>query len=120
MSKTWNEKLVGGQPPHVSVLKKAFAGVSAGDKLFIPSPLLVREYMQAIPAGEHRTIEQMRQDLAARNKAKATCPLTASMFARIAAEAALEDLSQGKTENEVAPFWRLIGADSPLGKKLSC
>jgi hypothetical protein len=120
MGKTWNEKLVGGQPPHVSVLKKAFAGVSAGDSLFIPSPMLVRDYMQAIPVGEQRTIEQMRQELAARHKAKATCPLTASMFARIAAEAALEDMSRGKSESEVAPFWRLIDADSSLGKKLSC
>ncbi len=119
-NKTWNEKLAGGHRPHVSVLTKGFVGVPAGATLFVPSPMLVRDYMRAIPRGEQRTIAEMRQEMAARHKARATCPLTASLFARIAAEAALEDMGEGKSEADVAPFWRLIDADSALGKKLSC
>lgn len=120
MGKTWNEKLTGGQPAHVAVLEKAFAGLRPGELLFIPSPLLVRDYMQAIPFGERRTIAQMRAEMAACHGAKATCPLTASLFARIAAEAAWEDLRAGKSISEIAPFWRLIDADSAVGRRLSC
>jgi hypothetical protein len=120
MGKTWNEKLTGSKPPHTAVLEKPFAGLKAGETMFIPSPLLVRDYMQAIPYGEGRTVVQMREELAVRHGAKATCPLTASLFARIAAEAAWEDLQAGKTISKVAPFWRLIDADSAVGRRLSC
>jgi hypothetical protein len=49
-----------------------------------------------------------------------TCPLTASIFARIAAEAALEDMAGGKPAEKITPFWRLIDPKSPIAKKLSC
>jgi hypothetical protein len=120
MGKSWNEKLTDAPAPHTSVLKKPFAGLQAGDTLFIASPLMVRDYMQAIPAGECRTIVQMRKDFAAQSGAKATCPLTASLFARIAAEAALEDMARGRQPADTTPFWRLIDPDSAVGKKLSC
>jgi len=120
MGKTWNEKLTGSKPPHTAVLEKPFAGLKPGETLFIPSPPLVRDYMQAIPYGERRSIAQMREEMAAQHGAKATCPLTASLFARIAAEAACEDLKAGKSVGEIAPFWRLIDTDSAVGRKLSC
>jgi len=120
MGKTWNEKLTGSKPPHTAVLEKPFAGLKPGETLFIPSPLLVRDYMQAIPYGERRSVVQMRAEMAARHGAKATCPLTASLFARIVAEAAWEDLQAGKSISEITPFWRLIDTDSAVGRKLSC
>lgn len=120
MGKSWNEKLTGSKPPHVAVLEKPFSGLKPGEAMFVPSPLLVRDYMLAIPFGERRTVPQMRAEMAALHGAKATCPLTASLFARIAAEAAWEDLQAGKSISEVAPFWRLIDADSPVGRRLSC
>jgi hypothetical protein len=120
MGKTWNEKLTGSKPPHTAVLEKPFAGLKPGETLFIPSPLMVRDYMRAIPYGERRSVGEMRAEMAARHGAKATCPLTASLFARIAAEAAWEDLQAGKGISEIAPFWRLIDADSALGRRLSC
>jgi hypothetical protein len=120
MPKTWNEKLTGSKPPHVSVLDKPFAGVPAGARLFVASPTLVRDYMSAIPAGQSRTIVAMREEFAARNEAKATCPMTASIFARIAAEAACEDMAGGKRPDDVTPFWRLIDPNSPLAHKLTC
>lgn len=120
MGKTWNEKLTGSKPPHLAVLEKPFAGLQPGETLFIPSPLLVRDYMHAIPHGERRSIAQMREEMAAQHGAKATCPLTASLFARIAAEAAWDDLGAGKCISEIAPFWRLIDADSAVGRRLAC
>jgi hypothetical protein len=62
----------------------------------------------------------MREDFAMAHKADATCPMTASIFARIAAEAALEEMEDGKPVDKITPFWRLIDAKSPIAKKLSC
>jgi hypothetical protein len=120
MVKTWDEKLKGGQPAHVSPMTKAMWGLDKGDKLFIATPAMVRDYMKKIRKGSSRTIEAMREDFAKANKADATCPMTASIFARIAAEAALEEMDAGKPADKITPFWRLIDEKSPIAKKLSC
>lgn len=120
MVKTWGEKLKGGQPAHVSPMTKAMWGLDKGDKLFIATPVMVRDYMKKIRKGSPRTIETMRKDFAKANKADATCPMTTSIFARIAAEAALEELDAGKPAEKITPFWRLIDEKSPIAKKLSC
>lgn len=120
MVKTWGEKLKGGQPAHVSPMTKAMWGLDKGDRLFIATPVMVRDYMKKIRKGSPRTIETMRKDFAKANKADATCPMTTSIFARIAAEAALEELDAGKPAEKITPFWRLIDEKSPIAKKLSC
>jgi hypothetical protein len=49
MPKSWDEKYRGAKPPHVTVLAKPFAGVGAGERLFIASPALLDERIRAIP-----------------------------------------------------------------------
>lgn len=120
MAKSWGEKLLGGQPAHVSPMTKAMWGLGKGDKLFIATPVMVRDYMKKIRKGSSRTIAEMREEFAKAHKASATCPMTASIFARIAAEAALEEMEDGKPADKITPFWRLIDAKSPIAKKLSC
>lgn len=120
MAKSWGEKLLSGAPAHVSPMTKAMWGMEKGDKLFIATPVMVRDYMKKIRKGSAKTIVQMREELARAHKATATCPMTASIFARIAAEAALEELEDGKPAEKITPFWRLIDAKSPIAKKLSC
>ncbi len=120
MAKSWGEKLLAGQPAHVSPMAKAMWGLNKGDKLFIATPVMVRDYMKKIRKGSSRTIGQMREDFAKAHKADATCPMTASIFARIASEAALEEMEDGKPIDKITPFWRLIDAKSPIAKKLSC
>jgi hypothetical protein len=120
MAKSWGEKLTGAKPAHVSAMTKAMWGVEKGDKLFIATPVMVRDYMKAIRKGSAKTIEQMRGEFAKAHKAKATCPMTASIFARIASEAALEEMEAGKAADKITPFWRLIDEKSPIAKKLSC
>lgn len=120
MAKSWGEKLLGGKPAHVSPMTKDMWGLSKGDPLFIATPVMVRDYMKRIRKGSSKTIEQMRAELATANKAASTCPMTASIFARIAAEAALEEMEAGKPADAITPFWRLIDAKSPIAKKLSC
>jgi hypothetical protein len=120
MAKSWGEKLLSGQPAHVSPMTKAMWGLSKGDKLFIATPIMVRDYMKNIRKGSSRTIVEMRETFAKAQKADATCPMTASIFARIAAEAALAEMEDGKPVDKITPFWRLIDAKSPIAKKLSC
>lgn len=120
MRKSWAEKLKGGSPAHVAILPKAMWGLERGDTLFIATPMMVRDYMKKIPKGASKSIAEMREDLAKANGAKASCPMTSSIFARIAAEAALDDMNAGKPASAITPFWRLIDEKSPLAKKLSC
>jgi hypothetical protein len=82
--------------------------------------VMVRDYMKSIRKGSSRSIEEMRIAFAKSHKADGTCPLTSSIFARIAAEAALEEMVAGKPANKITPFWRLINEKSPIARKLSC
>jgi hypothetical protein len=120
MAKTWKQKLDGGKPAHVEVLTKPFGGAPEGAKMLIATPRMVDEYMRAVPRGETRSVSQMRTELAKAHDADIACPISTSIFARISAEAALEDVQIGKPLSEVTPFWRVIDEKSPIAKKLSC
>ena len=120
MPKTWKQKLEGVRPAHVETLEKPFGGAPPGAKMLVATPRLVDDYMRSVPEGEVRTIARMRLDLAAAHGADLTCPLSTGIFARIAAEAALEEVEAGAKPAEVTPFWRVIDPKSPLAKKLSC
>jgi len=120
MAKSWKQKLDGGKPAHVEVLSKRFGGAPEGARMLVATPRLVDEYMRAVPSGERRTVGQMRNELAAAHGADISCPISTSIFARIAAEAALEDMTAGVPLRDVTPFWRVIEEDGTVAKKLSC
>jgi hypothetical protein len=61
-----------------------------------------------------------REDLAIAHRADFTCPLTAGIFLRIAAELAWEQHQHGKPLAKITPFWRVVDLKSPLAKKLAC
>ena len=84
--------------------------------MLIPKPLDVDALMRRIPKGKLATVEQIRKRLAQDFHADFTCPLTAGIFIRIAAEVAEEDLSRGW--REITPYWRVIKADGSLNEKL--
>lgn len=88
--------------------------------MLIPTPILVRDYVAEIPLGKTSTMDQMKRDLAAKFGAEVSCPLTSGIFIRIVAEAALEDLAQGKSLDEITPFWRLIAPKDKVVLKLTC
>jgi hypothetical protein len=117
--KTWREKRDTGKAPHVTVLEKAFAGVPAGCRLLISSPQEIDRFLRAMPKGTRGTPAELREALARRHQADATCPVSTGIFLRIVAEAALEDLAAGVALEEISPFWRVVAADSPTAKKLS-
>lgn len=117
--KTWIEKRDGGQTPHIVILEKSFAGIPAGAKMLIASPQEIEAVIRTIPKGEVITPATLRQNLAMRHKADATCPVSTGIFLRVVTEAALEEFAQGKPAHQITPFWRAVTADSPLAKKLS-
>ncbi|XVJ51433.1 MAG: hypothetical protein HEQ32_04895 [Vampirovibrio sp.] len=117
--KSWIEKRDCGKVPHVTVIDKAFAGIPAGSKLLISSPLEIDAFVRDIPKGKQVEPAEMRQILAKRHKADATCPVSTGIFLRIVTEAALEEYNQGKPLSSVAPFWRTVSPSSALAKKLS-
>jgi hypothetical protein len=120
MAKSWKQKLDGGKPAHVEVLSKRFGGAPEGAKMLVATPRLVDDYMRAVPRGEQRTVALMRSELAAAHGADVSCPISTSIFARIAAEAALEETTMGVALDDVTPFWRVIEEDGTVAKKLSC
>jgi hypothetical protein len=120
MAKSWQQKLDSGKPAHVEVLNKPFGGAPEGAKMLIATPRIVDDYMRAVPAGERRTVAQMKSELAAGHDADICCPISTSIFARIAAEAAIEDTMAGVPLSDVTPFWRVIEENGTVAKKLSC
>ncbi len=120
MAKTWRQKLEGGQPAHVEILSKPYGGAPEGAKMLVATPRLIDDYIRNIPAGQSRTVAQMRLDLAVTYGADISCPISTSIFTRIAAEAALEEIESGKLLSEVTPFWRVVDEKSPIANKLSC
>lgn len=116
--KTAREKLAAEKQIKKVVMDKAWAGVQPGQTLLIVTPLMVDAYIRNIPHGETQTIPDMREAFAKAEKCAGTCPMSTSIFVRMVAEAALEDLADGKTVSEVAPFWRVITSQDKMAKKL--
>lgn len=106
--------------PEVKCIDVPYAGAPAGSRMLIPTPRLIDAYLWQIPVGQTVAPELMRRDLAADQSADFSCPLTSGIFLRIAAESALEEMANGRTALEVAPFWRVVDPRSPLAGKLSC
>lgn len=118
--KTWAEKLHNGKAPKVEVLDKPMFGMPAGTRLVIVNPEVVLGKVRGVRFGEFRDPAAVREELAAEYGAEACCPLTFGIFLRIVSEAAWDELSSGASLEEVAPFWRMVGAGSGLAKKLRC
>lgn len=83
--------------------------------MLVPSPHQVEAYIRSVRKGCVTTVSQVREVLAEEHSADQTCPLTTGIFVRIAAEAAEEDASAGKTR--ITPYWRVLKDDGSLNPK---
>ena len=119
MPKTAAERLKDSKPEKRVVLEKDFAGVKAGKTLYVANPNIVDQYVRAITAGQSRTVAQMREDLAKRRDADATCPVSTAIFLRISAQAAIDEMEGGRSKGGIAPFWRVLRASDNITSKLS-
>jgi hypothetical protein len=116
---SWTAKLQQPRAPKRVRLEADFAGIKAGNLLFVGTPPIVDAYIRAIPRGEVRSIERMRREIARRHRCDAMCPVSTAIFLRMVAEAAWEQLEAGSGLQSVAPFWRVVEPGSTTAKKLS-
>jgi hypothetical protein len=105
--------------PKRVVLETRFAGIDAGSILYVATPDIVADYVRKIPPGATRSIPQMRRDLAKKNKADATCPVSTAIFLRSVAEISLKQMAQGALAADVTPFWRMVDPGSPIANRLA-
>jgi hypothetical protein len=118
--KSWSEAMKAAKPHEVTRAPLTVGGVRKGEKLLIPSPQIVEEFIRAIPQGESRDVAALRRTLAARFGAEATCPIATGVQLRTVAEAAYEALGEGRPLDEITPFWRVLDEHAPVTRKLSC
>lgn len=116
----WRRRFDKAKPPKTVVLHTDFAGVKAGTTMYIGTPGVIANYIARIPPGETRKVERMRNELARRNDAQATCPVTTAIFLKVVAEVALDELRAGRPRDSVIPFWRVIEPGSKIALRLSC
>ena len=116
--KSWDDRM---EQDHsvVKKLDKDFADMKAGSLMYISNPKTIATYIRNIPKGKAVNLKTMRNDLALEHAAEVTCPVTTGIFLRIVAEAANEQLDQGKAIGRITPFWRVIDTKMPLAKKLT-
>lgn len=117
--KSWREKLLDnkGLPKVEKITSETAArwGAKVGDTLLIPAPVEVDEIMRKVPKGKLITINEIRKALARKHNATVCCPMTTGIFARIAAEAAVEAMADG--EKNVTPYWRTLKAGGVINDK---
>lgn len=99
-------------------LEADFAGIKAGQMLFVGTPAIVDAYVRRVPRGETRSIVRLRREIARQHRCSAMCPVSTAIFLRMVAEAAWEQFEAGADLGDIAPFWRVVEPDSVLAKKL--
>ena len=112
---TWREKLEKEQEPKIVKIPPKMVKRFGTGKMLIPRPLDVDALIRRVKKGKLVTQDQIRKRLAKDFKVNVTCPITTGIFVRIAAEAAEEDLREGK--KQITPYWRVIRADGSLNEK---
>jgi len=119
MAKTAREHLATNKKPKTVILDKAFGGAQVGQKMYVATPKIIDEYIKQIPYGETQSIQEFRSNIAKNKRCSITCPLSTSIFIRIAAQAALDEMQDGVKVSEISPFWRVISSKDKIAKKLS-
>lgn len=102
----WNAKLRPNLEPEVVTDQRY------GDRLLLPTPLLVAETIAQVPKGRTITLSQLRSALAKRFGADRTCPLVTGIFVKIIAGAVSDDLAQRRKPRW--PVWRLVNDNGTL------
>jgi hypothetical protein len=90
-------------------------GVMVDQTMLIPSAELVAAHMAAVPAGETRTLAELRRGMAVEQGADATCPVTTQRMIKIVAAKSVTDHAAGQ---KAVPFWRVIDPGTPNAQRL--
>jgi alkylated DNA nucleotide flippase Atl1 len=112
---SWREKMHNPNLPKVVEIPPNMQKRLGAGTMLVPSPKEVDACIRTVHKGSVTTVTQIRKFLAGKYSVDATCPLTTGIFIRIAAEAAEEDASKGKTR--ITPYWRVVKDDGSLNPK---
>ena len=114
--KSWREKLADNKDlPRVEPIPEKMQSQWGTGTLVIPAPVEVDEIMKRVPEGKLITMNEIRGILAKKHGATIGCPITAGLFAMIAAHAARDDLQEGK--KRVTAYWRALKSGSEINSK---
>lgn len=114
--KSWSEKLQDskGLPKVEKITGKMNKRWGTGT-VVIPAPMEVNEIMRKVPEGKLTTINEIRAALAKKHGATIGCPITTSIFAWIAANAAEEQREKG--EKDITSYWRVLKTGGVINEK---
>ena len=113
--KSWREKLETQDHSKIIEIPPRMTKRFGMGTMLIPKPLDVDALIRKTKKGMLITVSEIRSRLARDNNADVTCPITTGIFVRIAAEAAAEEMENGK--KQVTPYWRVVKADGSLNEK---
>lgn len=113
--KSWKEKLHNQDHSKIVEIPARMVKRFGPGTMLIPKPLDVDALIRKAGKGKLLTVSEIRSKLARDNKVDTTCPLTTGIFVRIVAEAAEEELRDGR--KRVTPYWRVIRDDGSLNEK---
>jgi alkylated DNA nucleotide flippase Atl1 len=114
--KSWREKLADAKDlPKVVAIPPGMQPQWGTGTVVIPAPVEVDQIMRRVPKGKLITINGIRESLACKHGATIGCPITAGIFARIAAGAAEEDEAEDK--KRITPYWRTLKSGGELNPK---
>jgi alkylated DNA nucleotide flippase Atl1 len=113
--KSWRQKLDNPHLPKVVEIPARMQKQFGSGMMLVPSPREVDALIRTVPKGRVITVSHIRETLAGKHMADVTCPLTTSIFVRIAAEAAEEEARAGKSR--ITPYWRVVKDDGSLNPK---
>lgn len=117
-ARTWAEKFASARPFEIKRAPIDIAGVRKGERMLVPSPHIVAEFIAAMPRGTTMDVKTQRARLARKFGAEVTCPIATSFHLRIVAEAALEAVRAGAAVGDIVPFWRVLDEHAPTTGRL--
>ncbi|MER8635133.1 hypothetical protein [Mesorhizobium sp. M0664] len=117
--KSWNDRLNTPGINGITPSPRTIGDVIEGQPMLVPTARQVHAFIRSIPEGMDMNVRALRTALAIEHGAEMTCPVTIGYHLRTVAEAANEDLEGGMALGDVAPFWRVVGANPPTTSKLS-
>jgi alkylated DNA nucleotide flippase Atl1 len=114
--KSWREKLADSKGlPEVGTITEKMSKRWGTGTVVISSPKEVDEIIKRIPKGKLITINEIRGILSENHRATIGCPITAGIFAWIAAHAAVEEAAEDK--EKITPYWRTLKTGGELNMK---
>jgi alkylated DNA nucleotide flippase Atl1 len=114
--KTWREKLADDKDlPKVVPISGPMSKRWGRGTVAVPAPREVDAIMRRVPRGRLITINEIRTAIARKHNATIGCPITAGIFAWIAAHAAEEAAQEGA--KRITPYWRTLKSGGEVNLK---